>query len=155
VKVAKPIKKILCPTDCSEGSRAALDYAIQLAESFDAELLVLRAFHVTYHVRPDLSVWTEAHGHRSIIDVVKADAEVDMREFLASVDDATKKRITVEVEHGEEVPTILAAAERDGVDLIVMGTHGRTGLAHVALGSVTERVVRHAACPVLTVRRPS
>jgi universal stress protein A len=148
------IRKILCPVDCSEGSRIALDHAIALAVKFDAQIELLHAWHVTYHVRPDLSVWAEAHGHRPILDVVEAEAEADVRASLSTVHPGVRARLDVRNVQGEAAPTIVKFAESDDIDLIVMGTHGRSGLSHLALGSVAERVVRHAPCPVLTVRMP-
>jgi nucleotide-binding universal stress UspA family protein len=147
-----PIKNILCPIDCSEGSRVALEHASALADKFDAQILVLHAWHVTYHVRPDLSVWGQSSGQESLLDVVKSEAQAAVDAFVAKLDEATRRRTTVKVVQGDEVPSIVDAAENEGIDLIVMGTHGRSGISRVALGSVAERVVRHAPCPVLTVR---
>lgn len=150
-----PIKKVLCPVDCSAGSKAALEYALFVAKHFDSEVHILHAWHVSYHVRPDLSVWMEAHGQQPITTVVAAEAQAETQQFLAALDPAVRATLKVHVVEGEASTAITETATRDKMDLIVMGTHGRTGLAHLALGSVAEKVVRHAPCPVLTVRIPN
>jgi nucleotide-binding universal stress UspA family protein len=149
-----PINKILCPIDCSDGSKAALDYALFVSKQFGAEVHVLHVWHVTYHVRPDLSVWMEAHGQQPISAVVAAEAKAETDRFLSTLDAPVRDALKVHVVEGEPARTISEIANRDHFDLIVMGTHGRTGVAHLALGSVAERVVRHAHCPVLSVRLP-
>lgn len=149
-----PIKKILCPVDCSEGSKAALDYALSMSERFGAEVHILHVWHVTYHVRPDLSVWMEAHGQRPISAVVAAEARAETDRFLSTLDAKARDALKVHIVEGEPARTITDIANRDQFDLVVMGTHGRTGVVHLALGSVAERVVRHSHCPVLTVRIP-
>ncbi len=148
----KPIKKILCPVDCSEGSKAALDYAVFIAKHFSAEPHILHVWHVTAHVRPDLSVWMEAHGQQPISKVIEAEAKGETDAFLSTLDPSTRALLKVHVLGGEPARTITEVAKRDGFDLIVMGTHGRSGVVPLAVGSVAERVVRHAHCPVLTVR---
>jgi universal stress protein A len=82
-----------------------------------------------------------------------ADADKRLREVIAStgLTGSVETRVVV----GDAVWEICQAAEREHADLVIMGSHGRTGLAHVVLGSVAERVVRHAACPVLVARKPS
>ncbi len=149
-----PIKKVLCPIDCSDGSRAALDYAYFVAHHFGGELHVLHAWHVSHHVRPDLSVWMEAHGQQPISVVVGAEAKAETERFVASLPPEIGSAAKVHVLDGEPSRTIVDFADHNAIDLIVMGTHGRSGVAHLALGSVTEKVVRHAHCPVLTVRLP-
>ena len=147
-----PLKKVLCPIDCSEGSRSALDYALFVSKHFSAELHVLHAWHVAHHVRPDLSVWAEAHGQQPITNVVASAAKAETEKFLASLDEATRRTIKVHVEEGEAWRLIVDRARNGHFDMVIMGTHGRSGIAHLAIGSVAEKVVRHAPCPVLTVR---
>ncbi len=145
------IKKLLCPIDCSDGSRVALDYASFLATHFSAELHAVHAWHVSHHVRPDLYVWMEAHGQQPISTVVAAAAKAEAEAFLTSVAAAGREKIILHVLEGEPAHTITDFATRESFDLIVLGTHGRTGVARLALGSVAEKVVRHSHCPVLTV----
>jgi universal stress protein A len=149
------IRKILCPIDCSEGSKAALEYASLLAERFDAQIELVHAWYIHHHVRGDLSVWMESHGQKPIGEVVQAEAEAHVRDFVASLDDRVKSRLNVRIVQGDAASVIVEVAAQDQCDMVVMGTHGRSGLSHIALGSVAEKVVRHAKCPVLTVRMPS
>lgn len=148
----KPIRKILCPVDYSEGSGVALEYALAFAEHCGAEVHLVHVWHMNYHVRPDLSVWMEAHGQQPISVVVEKEAKAETERYLASLPPETRKALRVHVVEGEPWRTIVDVAAREQFDMIAMGTHGRSGIAHLALGSVAEKVVRHAACPVLTVR---
>ena len=87
-----------------------------------------------------------------LISLVQGNAETELREL---VQDAEREGISIRrarAEPGMAAQVILDAVEHDGYDMVVMGTQGRSGLAHVLLGSVAERVVRHAGCPVMTVR---
>ena len=133
-----PITRILCPVDLSLASAGALKYADVLARACGARLVVLHAF--------DLPETLDVPGQTHPAD---PDVERHFHEF-------TKLSPGVEVERilhaGSPGEVICWAAAKRGCDLIVMGTHGRTGLMHLLLGSVTEHVVRHAQCPVLTVR---
>jgi nucleotide-binding universal stress UspA family protein len=149
-----PIKKVLCPIDCSDGSRAAIEYAHFVAKHFGAELHVLHAWHVNHHVRPDLSVWMEAHGQQPIATLVAAGAKEETDRFLATLAPDVSASMKVHLVEGEPARTITDLAESGAFDIIVMGTHGRTGVVHLALGSVAEKVVRRAHCPVLTVPVP-
>ena len=149
-----PIKKVLCPVDCSDSSKIALDYGLFIAKHFGAKAHVLHAWHVSMHVRPDLTVWVEAQGQQPIHDVIEAEARAQTESFLATLDPATRAALEVHLVQAEPAKAITETAAREKFDLIVMGTHGRSGLAHLVLGSVAERVVRHAPCPVLTVPRP-
>lgn len=141
------LKRILVPTDFSEASTPALDLAIAFAQRFEAEIILFHAHEMPAYVFPDgvLPVTPEVLGElqRSVM------AELDrlaVRIREAGVVVTTRSGIGV---HDFE---ICRAAKESSADLIVMGTHGRTGLRHVLLGSVAEKVVRRAPCPVLTVR---
>jgi universal stress protein A len=146
--MTRTITRILVPTDFSATSDVALDYAIAMAKRFGASLQVL-------HVVDDPFVGG-AVGSEVYITNVPA-----MRVHL--VDEAASKLVRLlpqcgrvaartEVRVGKPADVIRDVAEEHGVDLIVMGTHGRTGMAHLLLGSVAEKIVREAPCPVLTVR---
>jgi universal stress protein A len=149
-----PIKNVLCPVDCSEGSKVALEYATFVGKQFGAKVHLLHAWHVAHHVRPDLSVWMEAHGQQPITKVMADAAKTETDRFVATLPESTRSALTVHVIEGEPASSITEFATNHQMDLIVMGTHGRTGLMHIALGSVAEKVVRHSRCPVLTVRAP-
>jgi nucleotide-binding universal stress UspA family protein len=141
--------RILVPTDFSEPARAALLYAAALAEKFGGELVLL-------HVVQDLTVFLP----RDVTGMPSALPPAD--EMNAAVRDGLTRFVQTsglgqgvprqEVREGAPHAQITAFAREAGVDLIVMGTHGRGGLSHMLLGSVTEKVVRTAPCPVLTVR---
>jgi nucleotide-binding universal stress UspA family protein len=144
--------RILVPTDFSEPSEAALEYAKGLAARFGASLRLV-------HVVEDPIV-TGAFGAETYVPepigfsaALRADAEQRLATLLTPADLGTL-RATTEVLSGPSASTIVNAARELGVDLIVMGTHGRTGVVHALMGSVTERVVRSAPCPVLTVHAP-
>ncbi|MFZ5875656.1 MAG: universal stress protein [Nitrospirota bacterium] len=139
------VKTILVPTDFSEGSLAAMRYAAGLAELLDARLVFL-------HVVEPPAYGVELTGtHPGIApNVTKKVAEM-LHDWVAQVA-ARGARVEWHIELGSAFAEILAAASRYGADLIVMGTHGRTGLSHALLGSVAARVVQHAPCPVLTFR---
>ncbi|MGE0824864.1 MAG: universal stress protein [Candidatus Binatia bacterium] len=145
------IKKILVPTDFSENAEHALSWALGLAADCKAKVLVFNAAPpMASFAFPESVYYPDlARMEREVI----ADAEQRVAEFAAK---HAGGGVTVEtlVTLGEPVWEITQAAEREQVDLIVMGSHGRTGLSHVLLGSVAERVVRHAPCPVLVVRMP-
>lgn len=139
-----PVRTILHPTDFSERSRTAFDLACALARDYGAELVVLHVAELTSLIPMNgMLVPTpvgDAEQFRPKLEQVRpADPRVRVRHRLA------------EGEPGEE---ILAAAAAEKADLVVMGTHGRSGLAHLLTGSVAEAVLRKARCPVLTVKAP-
>jgi nucleotide-binding universal stress UspA family protein len=147
---AGPIHRILVPTDFSETSDEALRYAVALAAHVGAGVQLL-------HVLDDPFV---AEGLAAEAYIVEAPtlrtgmlraAQDRLAQRTATADPAV--RIESEVLFGQGAKTIAEYAGERGADLIVMGTHGRTGVAHLLLGSVAERLVRIAPCPVLTVRQ--
>jgi universal stress protein A len=141
------IKKILCPIDFSEAADQAFEYAVFLAESFEAELALL-------YVVDQL----QEHSYFEILALPPAEIakKVSRRahEDLQAVIDRTEKSlvITETVREGKAWVQICEVANEGRADIIVIGSHGRTGLSHVLIGSVAETVVRHASCPVLVVR---
>jgi nucleotide-binding universal stress UspA family protein len=140
--------KILCPTDFSEGSKHALHVAVGLAIDHDAELVIAHAWYL-----PPLAFAGEQPFPG---DAIQAMMQGDERELAAAARDATTlgaKRVTTKFLNGVPWDRISGELEEDkAYDLVVMGTQGRTGLARVMLGSVTEKLVRHAPCSVLAVR---
>lgn len=142
------IRKILCPVDLSSCADHALAYAAELAEKFAAELTVLYAVPDIVTVMPDGVMPVPVAGPDA------ADLIADGKQAVAEKLTPAVARVNpkVEVRLGSAEEEIIAAAKELPADLIVIGTHGRTGLAHFFLGSVAEKVVRAAPCPVLTVR---
>ncbi|MFZ5875462.1 MAG: universal stress protein [Nitrospirota bacterium] len=147
VRTAKrAITTILVPTDFSEYSRQALSYAEMLAKTFDAKIVLIHVIDTVSYVVAESVQWTTE---------VSARVQATIQPMLDGlVHDAQKRGVVAESQLTQGVPydQIVKAAEESHADLIVIGTHGRTGMRHVLLGSVAERVVRLAPCPVLTVR---
>lgn len=147
------LKKILVATDFSEPSEAALAYGRELARSFSAKLTVL-------YVVED--VLTRAYGIDGGVVMSDPDLQAQIEEASrkqidASISDEDRRELKAEgtiVVSNTPAAAIVSYARDAAIDLIVMGTHGRGGVAHLLMGSVTERVVRTAPCPVLTVRHP-
>jgi nucleotide-binding universal stress UspA family protein len=140
-------KRILVPIDFSEPSDAALDYARVLATRFGASLHVLHVVDDPYRTFYSAEVYVpEVEGLR---DEMLNDALTRLKTRVA---DATDLDATAEAVIGAPAAAIVDFAAGREIDLIVMGTHGRGGMAHLLMGSVAERVLRTAPCPVLTVR---
>ena len=147
------IKKILCPTDFSENSEHALKYALALATLSQADLQL-------FHVVEPITYPQSTEFFEPVLDEVELMMKMETA-FQQQLEDqvttlkAKYPKIKGKLVTGNTFLEIIQAARDDDVDMIVMGTHGRTGLAHVLIGSVAERVVREAPCPVLTVKHPA
>jgi universal stress protein A len=140
-------KRILVPTDFSSTSDAALDYAKALARRFGSTLTLLHVVELPASYNPEAAVV----DLEALRQMAHRDAQRSLRvQLLPKERDAFDATFTVL--DGAPVSQIVRYAAEYDIDLIVMGTHGRTGLVHVLLGSVAERTVRTAPCPVLTVR---
>jgi nucleotide-binding universal stress UspA family protein len=142
-------KTILVPLDFSEASDNALDYAIDIAKKLDARIVVMHAFEIPLVGFPD--------------GVLAATAEIASRilnSAQGALDDAIAKRkdtgvpMTSLLRQADPREAITGAAKELGAELVIMGTHGRRGLARALIGSVAEGVVRTSSVPVLTVRGP-
>ena len=142
------ITHILVPTDFSPGSDAALAWARDLAEQYAARLSLL---HVVTDPRavgvltPEVYVPPAPETRERLLREARARLERAL-----PADERRRLALTVDARIGDVAENILETAREQHVDLIVMGTRGRHGLAHLLLGSVAERVLRHATCPVLT-----
>ncbi len=142
-------KRICCPIDFSDASRAAMEVAGDLARRCGADLVLLHAYPVPGYTFPDGSVVASPKMMQELAD----QAEKHLAAWRADAERIVgAPRVSVEKAVGEPAAEILAFAKGAGVDLLVLGTHGRTGLEHALMGSVAERVVRRSRCPVLTVR---
>ncbi len=142
------LKKILCPVDHSECSYLALKYAISLALKDEAKLYLMHVIDARLY---DTEIYTFSPYKLNDVDESKISDDL-----MKSLPEGTTDVLTVETIIVKGVPfnEIINAATVINADLIVIGTHGRTGLSHIMLGSVAEKVVRKALCPVLTVRMP-
>jgi len=140
-------KRILCPIDFSSSSRLAFDMAIQLARESDGSLVVA----YVWEPAPWLSGEYALVG--SVVQEMVASSENELRKWCDQARERGIKQVESRFLTGVAWDRVVAAAQEDrAVDLIVMGTRGRTGIKHVLLGSVAEKTLRHAACPVLVVR---
>ncbi len=143
------VKTILVPTDFSDAANAAVRCAAGLAETFGSSLTLLHV--VEDVVLKGLTADVGASAAHRLQDDATRDAIARLDRALHEPP-LNRTGVNRAVIVGNPFDAILRYADQHHVDLIVIGTHGRTGLAHVLLGSVTERVVRTAPCPVLTVR---
>ena len=143
------LQTILVPSDFSECSAAALRYGLELARRFDARL------HLLHVVQDPLTQPWAAEGFSAplfeAVEQWKAEAKDRLRSLVPEND---RDRVTITSTVAWPYAEILRQAIENNVDLIVMGTHGRGGVSHVLLGSIAEKIVRRAPCPVLTVRHP-
>lgn len=150
--MAATVIRILVATDFSAASGAALDFAKTLAVRFGASLHLLHVLEDPY-VTGAFAADVYAPPPPGLRESWLHSAETTMATLMTEAD-KTALNATTEVVFGPIARTIVEQAAQTGADLIVMGTHGRSGFAHLLLGSVAEQVVRTATCPVLTVRAP-
>lgn len=138
-------ERILVPTDGSENAGSVADQAVNLAEAFDAEIHALYVINTGALPSPEIEFRE---------DFVSTGEEIGKEAVGAIADDARAKGVdvTTAIVRGTPYEAILDYADDHDVDLIVMGTHGRSGLSHFLLGSVAERVIRRSETPVLLVR---
>ncbi len=141
------LKKILCPIDHSDCSKEALKYAVSLAMKDEAQLYLL---HII-----DIRSCNESLDTMSVQIPDKETLEQLRTKLLDCIPEEIRDDMNVEaiVIQGVPFAEIISTARENEIDMIVIGSHGRTGLAHMMLGSVSEKVVRKAPCPVLTVRQ--
>ncbi len=142
-------KKILAPTDLSELSKVGVRAALEMAAAQGGEVVV---FHVIAYT--EVHVHDEAFYTESLAALVLKERHKLLDEFVLGNFPDLLPRVTVrqEVQVGVPYKRIVEKGAAEGTDLIIMSTHGRTGLSHVLIGSVTEKVVQHASCPVLSIR---
>ena len=141
------IRKILAPVDFSENSPPILEWAAHLAAEHGSSVLLLHAYHLPVEFQQLEGAYLPPDFWAS----VRAEAEASLAEYAAQI---SAKGVPVEtaVCEGYAATVIVEEAAARDIDLIVIGTHGRSGFKHLLLGSIAERVVHKAPCPVLTVR---
>jgi nucleotide-binding universal stress UspA family protein len=147
------IQRILCPIDFSDQSRHALAHATAVAGWFGAAITLLHVCRPEAFTNPPL-LFDELPGGPAMIESALRAADEEMPKWAQSVT-AAGVTVATRVERGDPVGHILACATALPVDLIVMGTHGRSGFERLILGSVTEKVLRKASCPVMAVPPPA
>ena len=143
------VHRILAPTDFSDNSMRAVRFAAELADKFGAELVLLHVVQDLALVLPDAVMPTPV-ATPNLDDMIAA-ARTGIANLVAKLDLGRLKPRS-EVRVGSPATEIVAAAGDLKADMLCVSTHGRTGLAHFLLGSVAEKIIRHAPCPVLTVR---
>jgi nucleotide-binding universal stress UspA family protein len=142
------VSKILVPVDFSSCSRAALSHALSLAGQSGATIDVLYVVEVpSFKAEPRVA---NEKGTTTLREYALEAGRAELADFLSTLESHQRSKLTTTVEVGRPRESILEHAKRH--DLVVIGTHGRTGRAHSFAGSVAENVVRMAPCPVLTVR---
>ena len=153
--MSRSFQTFVVPYDFSEHSRAALEMATDLAQRFESDL------HLVHVIQPPSLAYaayggpgTPAPAPVGVLELREI-AESALRDVAAEVEGQCARVHTHIVESASIPDAIREVAEKVSADLIVMGTHGRTGLAHVFLGSVAERTLRRSPCAVLTVQAPA
>ena len=147
-----PFQKILCPTDFSEASLCGLKMASEMAEKFGSQVVVVYVNTSIQHLpsphveAADITFDTVSYEKR-----LAKEARANLADISASIfPEGVEPKLEIRI--GQPAQEILEVAHDEEVDAIFMATHGRTGLKHIVFGSVAERVVSRANCPVLTVR---
>jgi universal stress protein A len=147
------IRRILVPTDFSDRSVAAVSYALFVAERFSAKVELLHVWEPSPYVTPsEVIMIATSEGHDELAERMKRELSETMDEFITRSTAGSDCDIKGHVEAGYPSHSIIKWLESGDYDLVVLGTHGRTGLPHLLMGSVAERIVRLAPVPVLTVR---
>jgi universal stress protein A len=144
---ARSIRKILVPVDFSKRSREALRYAADFAGDRDCQLILLHVMEPMYYPA-DLGY--PGVGTMQVTDDYKTSARAQLARLKE--EEVPHMKVDLKVRQGQPFMEITDAAQELGADMIILSTHGYTGLKHVVLGSTAERVVRYASCPVLTIR---
>lgn len=146
------IRRVLFPTDFSEPSEHAMNHALDFARLFKARL------HLLHVVDESFQYWMASAPSGMPLgpsqDQVLSNSMQRMKDFVSRRIPQTEADVVTSVTWGRPAAEILRHAKDQQIDLIVIGTHGRSGLAHALMGSVAEKVVRQATCPVLTIRAP-
>lgn len=144
------IKKVLVPIDFSDYSKSALKYAVNFAKSFNADIILVYVVEPVIYP-PDFSMGQIAMPS---INSEWDDRAKDELQKLAKNEITDIKNTKTIIKTGKPFVEIVETAKEENVDLIIIATHGRSGVEHILFGSTAEKVVRKAPCPVLTLREP-
>jgi universal stress protein A len=144
-------RSILVPVDYSEHSKASARYAAELAKSVGAKLEIVHVWDKPTYASDAVLVRRPGEEHCSLAELIRENAERDMTDFLSTLELPAGVHFTHRLVSGDPAGTVLAELKTGTFDLIVLGTHGRTGFMHMLLGSVAEKLVRLSPVPVLTV----
>lgn len=140
------IKNILLPTDFSKISLTAADYAVELALEYKAKLHVLNVLEKT---PPILAIRSLDLSREKIIESIDADAKSQLEESIKQIKKIKDIEIISAIRKGIDYEEIIKYSQEKKIDIIVIATHGRTGILHTLLGSVAEKVIRYSKIPVL------
>jgi len=146
-----PIRKILVPIDFSPHAEEAIAWAVDLSKRYDATITLVHVYQAVAYALPDAFVlYTPARLTEMLLEFER---QLDVAKAFAQAEGADQ--VETQMRAGIAVAEIVQCAKEGPFDVIVMGTHGRTGLQHALMGSVAERVIRTAPCPVLVIRTPT
>jgi len=153
------LTRILAPTDFSRYSGFAMEWAAYLAQCMKADLLLLHVLteeegNIVEEVIGEGAVVQIPRGIRQNVVEERQKRLIDQYEMVVSREIKASLKVEQMIRIGVPFLEIVRAAKEKDVDLIVLGTHGRTGLSHALIGSVAEKVVHHAHCPVLSIKHP-
>lgn len=146
----KQFQKILVPVDFAPHSEEAVRQAVDIAQHYSAQITLVYVYEPADYALPEGYVLYTPEQ----ISLMTTEFEARLRATRREVEALGVSRVDTRLLNGAAAAEIVAFAEEQAVDLIVMGTHGRTGLKHMLMGSVAERVLRTAPCPVLTTKSP-
>jgi len=144
-------RSILVPVDYSEHSKGSVRYALALAASVGATVHIVHVWDRPTYATDAVTVRRPGEEHCSLAELVQKNAEGDMSDFLASLALPPDVKLSHRLLSGDPAGKVVEELKRGEYDLVVLGTHGRTGLVHLLLGSVAEKLVRLSPVPVLTV----
>ena len=148
------IRRILIPIDYSDNSKAALTYGAELAVTFGASLDIVHVWDRPTYVTDAVMVQRPGEAHKPIGELIRENAQRDMDEFMSSLTLPSGVPTQTRLLSGDPAATLLTELKKAQHDLVVLSTHGRTGVAHLLLGSIAEKLVRLSPVPVLTVPLP-
>jgi nucleotide-binding universal stress UspA family protein len=148
------IRRILVPIDYSQNSQIALAYAADLAVGFGASLDIVHVWDRPTYVTDAVMVQRPGEAHKPIGELIRENAQKDMDEYLAGITLPAGVPTSSRLISGDPAAALLGELKKGEHDLVVLSTHGRTGFAHLLLGSIAEKLVRLSPVPVLTVPVP-
>jgi universal stress protein A len=143
-------RRILVPVDYSEHSKASVRFAAEVAVALGSTLDIVHVWDKPTYVSDAVMVRRPGQEHCSLAELIRENAEREMTEFLASLALPPTLPLSHRLLSGEPASTLVSELKKAEHDLVVVGTHGRTGLAHMLLGSVAEKLIRLSPVPVLT-----
>ncbi len=144
-------RSILVPVDYSEYSKSSVAFSLELAKTVGAKVHIVHIWDRPTYASDALLVRRPGEEHVSLGELVQKNAEKDMGDFLTGITVPPGVTMTSELASGDPAGTLLSILKAGAHDLVIVGTHGRTGLIHLLLGSVAEKLVRLSPVPVLTV----